>query len=836
MFRRKIEAYKEASVKAINPDITLAQEANPYLSPASIETKQSLTLYKFKSLLTLGNRNKWVMPLVIILCVTGIGTYLIVESHAEAVGGWSAWNQLDPGPGTTNVGPAVVSWGPGRWDMVQTGTDNALYWRYFDIHAGGLSPWVQISGPNTTNQSPTIASWGPGRLDVFVRGMNGIIYHKAYSGGVWSGWDNMGVNISTPSAPSAISWGANRIDLFWRGVDSNVGQLTWNGSSWNGPYAIGGGPNITYQKIAVSSWAPGRLDLFIEGTDTALYQKYFSGGVWSNWIQLSGPGTTDSAPAAVSRQNNNIDVFVRGTDNAIYHKQWTGSYWTAWDSNTNAGPGTTYSSPAVASWSNRRLDLFVRGTDNAIYWKYYVEPTDSSIGSSLALGQTMAAGTAIVSPSDIYEALMQTDGNFVVYQLDTGIAKWASGTNGSGASLVNFQTDGNLVIKTPSGAGVWTSATGSYGGVKLTMQDDGNLVMYPSSGPAVWSSWYGPVIPAPTASLSGPSTTTIGSNPTLTIKSTYASTCNINGTTVPVNGNFTEPTINNDTTYTLTCSNAGRTATSSLTITATLPDMTHTPQPSDPTAGVTLPGAGIASGHESYTYGNYTDPNWTGYVDVGNGSSFSEAEATVKVPNVSCPTTIDNAALSVWVGLDGTSLVKNESLEQLGFEVDCTNWGKDIQYNTWAEMIPYSEGTHFITINPGDNIFMKVWYNSKKKGFNFYEHNLTLGNAPYSSYSQFAKCPTGYVCPGDTAEFIVEKPDFNNGTLYPFNWFGSVNFSGAQVSTAPGYELTDFGGYWNYTYNIINSNVDLVSFPLNVYGNTSSFTITQLNYGNQTKL
>jgi uncharacterized cupin superfamily protein len=55
----------------------------------------------------------------------------------------------------------------------------------------------------------------------------------------------------------------------------------------------------------------------------------------------------------------------------------------------------------------------------------------------------MKRGRALRSPNGRFAAIMQYDGNFVVY--DNGRAKWASGTVDKG-DRVAMQEDGNLVI------------------------------------------------------------------------------------------------------------------------------------------------------------------------------------------------------------------------------------------------------------------------------------------------------------------------------------------------------------------------------------------------------
>ncbi|MFJ9690852.1 hypothetical protein [Kitasatospora sp. NPDC101183] len=85
-----------------------------------------------------------------------------------------------------------------------------------------------------------------------------------------------------------------------------------------------------------------------------------------------------------------------------------------------------------------------------------------------------------------WELSFQTDGNLVIYT-PSGAPRWATNTFDSTSHLV-MQTDGNLVIHAAGGAPVWASNTYAPGAV-AHFQTDGNLVIYgPNNGPALWAS------------------------------------------------------------------------------------------------------------------------------------------------------------------------------------------------------------------------------------------------------------------------------------------------------------------------------------------------------------
>lgn len=112
----------------------------------------------------------------------------------------------------------------------------------------------------------------------------------------------------------------------------------------------------------------------------------------------------------------------------------------------------------------------------------------SAGGSTLSVNQVLQAGQDIVSPGGQYYAVVQTDGNFVLYT-SANRPLWASNTVGTGShDWLVMQSDGNLVLYTSANRPVWASSTNGTGsGDYLNMQTDGNLVVYTSANRPVWA-------------------------------------------------------------------------------------------------------------------------------------------------------------------------------------------------------------------------------------------------------------------------------------------------------------------------------------------------------------
>jgi len=108
-----------------------------------------------------------------------------------------------------------------------------------------------------------------------------------------------------------------------------------------------------------------------------------------------------------------------------------------------------------------------------------------------ATGDTMQAGEmldpSIESANGLYTLIYQSDGNLVLYPNGSTNALWASGTNGSSRGSAIMQTDGNFVVYDQSGNAVFAAGTDGNPGSRLVVQNDGNVVIYAPDGTALWA-------------------------------------------------------------------------------------------------------------------------------------------------------------------------------------------------------------------------------------------------------------------------------------------------------------------------------------------------------------
>ncbi|WP_181127394.1 excalibur calcium-binding domain-containing protein [Rathayibacter sp. AY1F9] len=132
-------------------------------------------------------------------------------------------------------------------------------------------------------------------------------------------------------------------------------------------------------------------------------------------------------------------------------------------------------------------NLVVYSASGRALWASDTPPASPApaVRDTLSSGSRLTSGQLLRSSDGGSEAVMQGDGNLVVYS--RGSARWAAGTSGGGNRL-EMQSDGNAVVYAGSGGARWQSGTAGSPGSRMVMQNDGNLVIYSPQGRALWAS------------------------------------------------------------------------------------------------------------------------------------------------------------------------------------------------------------------------------------------------------------------------------------------------------------------------------------------------------------
>jgi hypothetical protein len=121
------------------------------------------------------------------------------------------------------------------------------------------------------------------------------------------------------------------------------------------------------------------------------------------------------------------------------------------------------------------------------------------VGNTLENGKSLKQGEGIRSPKNTYAAVLQKDGNFCLYKLDSKNINRGDfvqctmtvGSDDKKGAVLNMQTDGNLALYNSKSKHLWSTDTYRGGndkqGGRLIMYDDGNLVLVSKTEKAIWN-------------------------------------------------------------------------------------------------------------------------------------------------------------------------------------------------------------------------------------------------------------------------------------------------------------------------------------------------------------
>ncbi|HVU59754.1 MAG TPA: CHAP domain-containing protein [Candidatus Saccharimonadales bacterium] len=198
---------------------------------------------------------------------------------------------------------------------------------------------------------------------------------------------------------------------------------------------------------------------------------------YNNGQALWGAGTSGHPGAYLAAQGDGNIVIYDANGNALWGDGTNGTTLGRFVVQDDGGV-VTYNSNNVPLWGNNESG----------------HPTHTYFGSdTLAAGQTLPNDNYLRSANGLYAAIMQTDGNFMVYSPGYHVL-WGAGTANTGANYAAMQTDGNFVLYRANNTAVWGSGTNGDGAAHVVMQTDGNFQMYrDSDGAPLWGT--GTVVP-----------------------------------------------------------------------------------------------------------------------------------------------------------------------------------------------------------------------------------------------------------------------------------------------------------------------------------------------------
>lgn len=298
--------------------------------------------------------------------------------------------------------------------------------------------------------------------------------------------NNPGAYIVVQSDGNVVMYNSAGTTSLWSTGQYNIGRLTIQSNS----------DLVGYSSVNTTQWVMGS---YVGNPWPGVGNATYVGNQLTNGQQLHSNQYIMS--------NNGWFVLMMQPDGNLVEYNALGRIW---DAATNNNPGAwlgvqsdgnvvIYSASGTALWSTGQqgiTKLAVQDDENVVGYNSSGTATwDSGIGvnpplgltytsDTLTAGATLTSGHYLRSADGRYFALMQTDGNFVVYAPGyRGLV--STQTGGSAGAYLTIQGDGNMVVYASNGTtALWS--TGQKGITKLVMQSDGNLVAFNGAGTPVW--------------------------------------------------------------------------------------------------------------------------------------------------------------------------------------------------------------------------------------------------------------------------------------------------------------------------------------------------------------
>jgi hypothetical protein len=175
--------------------------------------------------------------------------------------------------------------------------------------------------------------------------------------------------------------------------------------------------------------------------------------------------------------------------------------------------------------------------------------------------------------------------------------------------------------------------------------------------------------------------------------------------------------------------------------------------------------------------------NWSGYAAVAKKNvALRYAQTTFTVPSINCSAVQIGSGgqtyAAEWVGLDGFN---SSTVEQTGVDSFCTSTSGTATNQAWYEMFPL-DPVVFSGVNPGDTIFVAVYYNKSTNQFQLNLRDETTG----SNMETSQPCPTGSSCDRNSAEVIEEDPGGSVAGGINLADFGTASFTVSHVTARDG--------------------------------------------------
>ncbi|MFZ0589687.1 MAG: G1 family glutamic endopeptidase, partial [Bryobacteraceae bacterium] len=246
--------------------------------------------------------------------------------------------------------------------------------------------------------------------------------------------------------------------------------------------------------------------------------------------------------------------------------------------------------------------------------------------------------------------------------------------------------------------------------------------------------------------------------------------------------------------------------------------------------------AQISADASTAPYGPYASPNWSGYVLYAgvNQSPFVFIGGEWNVPALVGAENGTSTFSELAIGLDGehTNDIVEAGTEQEAIVQDGFTY---FYYYPWTQTFPQqqTQAISNLTVNPGDQFYAEVWMADVNGNLNPYGGyaNFYFGDSKTGQYTYFFEPITPGTFSGVSAEWILERPELNDGSYSDLaNYYYAVmqgTFAEAYDGNYANYQMPPYGGV-SYQETMYNGN-DILSTVYPINSNTMEFIWSNFN-------
>ncbi|MGE0683482.1 MAG: hypothetical protein AB7P69_21600 [Candidatus Binatia bacterium] len=208
-----------------------------------------------------------------------------------------------------------------RGGLVRIGTDNIVYYRYFNGSSWGS--WTSVFG--MTAVDVTAVAYANGQADIFIAGTDGVIRQShSTNGQSWGTW------ITHPCCASEVAAGVLPNGVLYLAAQATTAQFAYSVwvTTYNGVWTpwtnLGQPPGGPTKDLAMLPNPDNTLYLATVGADQCtIYPRYWNGSSWENWFAYTS--CYKNVSAFRTSDGGGYILYLGKSNSSLYTERFNGS-------------------------------------------------------------------------------------------------------------------------------------------------------------------------------------------------------------------------------------------------------------------------------------------------------------------------------------------------------------------------------------------------------------------------------------------------------------------------------------------------------------------------------